>query len=749
MDEVNSTESSQEMSNAESPLWQYVTKVEKPAGASVKSGGNTYFKCNYCDIVFMGSYSRVKAHLLQISGKGIRACRNVSKSHRLEMQRMHDQVEANKLEQEQRSHIPLPPPPPGRGIPISPFRRQEGSDSSHSTNLVDAKRRKVTMNTTLEKAFQNNARHDLDSRIARMFYTGGLPFNFARNPHYRSSYAFAATHSIPGYLPPGYNALRTTLLQKERAHVERLLKPIKDSWLENGVSIVSDGWSDPQRRPLINVMAVSDGGPVFIKAIDGSGEFKDKHYIAGVLKDAIKEIGHEKVVQVITDNANVMKAAGALIEGEYPKIFWTPCVVHTLNLALKNICAAKNTEKNEVTYEECSWITRVADDASFIRVFIMNHSMRLAMFNEFCPLKLLQVADTRFASVVVTLKRLKLIKRCLQAMAISDQWASYREDDVGKAQKVKDMILSDLWWDNIDYILEFTAPIYDMLRIADTDKPCLHLVYEMWDSMIEKVKAVIYRHEGLEDDQYSSFWVVVYDILIDRWTKNSTPLHCLAHSLNPKYYSIEWISENPKRIPPHRDHEISMERSKCLERYFEDENDLTVVKYEFAKFSGGRFPSPSALTDRWTLLPLVWWQYHGSAFPTIQTLALKLLGQPCSSSCAERNWSTYKFIHSLKRNKMAHACAEDLVYVHSNLRLLSRRNEEYIHTATKMWDIAGDSWNESDMHGGAGILENAALTLDELELEAIVIGNVNTSATTSESEVRSETIDLEDDDICV
>ena len=67
------------------------------------------------------------------------------------------------------------------------------------------------------------------------------------------------------------------------------------------------------------------------------------------------------------------------------------------------------------------------------------------MFNEFCPLKLLQVANTRFASVVVMLKRLKLIKRSLQAMAINDQWASYREDDVGKDQNVKNMILSDLW----------------------------------------------------------------------------------------------------------------------------------------------------------------------------------------------------------------------------------------------------------------------------------------------------------------
>ena len=98
---------------------------------------------------------------------------------------------------------------------------------------------------------------------------------------------------------------------------------------------------------------------------------------------------------------------------------------------------------------------------------------------------------------------------------------------------------------------------------------------------------------------------------------------------------------------------------------------------------------------------------------------------------------------------MAPAHVEDLVYVHSNLRLLSRRNVEYVNTATKMWDIARDSWNEGNIHGGAGILENATLTLDELELEAMVIGNANTSATTSESEVRSETIDLDDEEVGV
>ena len=179
-------------------------------------------------------------------------------------------------------------------------------------------------------------------------------------------------------------------------------------------------------------------------------------------------------------------------------------------------------------------------------------------------------------------------------------------------------------------------------------------------------------------------------------------------------------------------------------------NELRMVKVEFKTFLEGRFPSLDALIDKWVLQPLVWWQYHGFAFPTLQTLVLKIFGQPCSSSCVKRNWSTYKFIHSLKGNKIALARAEDLVYVHSNLRLSSRCHKEHINATTKTWDIVGDSWNESDIHGGAGILENTALTLDEPELEAMVIWNASTSVITSESEVKSEAIDLDnEDDGCI
>ena len=505
------------------PLWKYVTKLEKVG----KGGGNYKFQCSFCNGEYKGSYTRVRAHLMKIKNMGIVVCHKVTNNDIVQFQRIEAEA-ASREESSQPKKVPLPPSTTSFGI-----------NFSQTQYTLESKKRRISgsstgSDTALEKAFNIGAREQLHSEIARMFYSAGLPFHLARNPYYASSYTFAANHNISGYLPPGYNLLRTTLLKRERSNIDRLLEPIRGTWSEKGVSIVSDGWSDSQRRPLINFMAVTEGGPMFLKAVDCSGETKDKYFIANLMKEVILEVGAKNVVQVITDNAPNCKGAGQLIEAQFPHILWTPCVVHTLNLALKNICAAKNVENNALTYGECSWISDVVGDVMMVKHFITNHSMRLAMYNEFVPLKLLSVADTRFASSLVMLKRFKLIKQGLQTMVISDKWSSYKEEDVGKAKFVKDKVLDDVWWDHINFILSFTAPIYDMLRACDTDKPCLHLVYDMWDTMIEKVKMEICKHEGKRPEDESTFYEVVHEILVDRWNKNNTPLHCLAHSLNPR-----------------------------------------------------------------------------------------------------------------------------------------------------------------------------------------------------------------------
>ena len=55
----------------------------------------------------------------------------------------------------------------------------------------------------------------------------------------------------------------------------------------------------------------------------------------------------------------------------------------------------------------------------------------------------------------------------------------YKEDDVVKVKEVKDKILNEDFWMDVDYILSFTTPIYEMLRLVDTNRPCLHKIYEV------------------------------------------------------------------------------------------------------------------------------------------------------------------------------------------------------------------------------------------------------------------------------
>eukprot|EP00267_Zea_mays_P045970 XP_020398306.1 uncharacterized protein LOC103634671 [Zea mays] len=454
---------------------------------------------------------------------------------------------------------------------------------------------------------------------------------------------FAANNPIGGYVPPSYK-LRTSILMQERTHVERMLQPVKETWSSKGVSIVSDGWSDAQRRPLLNFLAVTEDGTMFLRAINTEGISKTKEYIAEKMLAVIDEVGAQNVVQVITDNAANCRAADIIVDQKHPHIFWTPCVVHTLNLALKNICAANEIE--DVLYTEFQWISEVIGDANMIKNFIMNHSMRLAMFNEQSNLKFLAIADTRFASAIVMLKRFIIIKDALSVMVVSEKWSTYREDNPRQAQFVKEKIVNDLWWDKVRYFLSFAEPVYTMIRAAGTDKPCLHLMYEMWDTMIEKVNSVIYRHEIKESHEESIFYSAVHDILVSRWRKSNTPLHCLAHSLNPKYYTDAWINEVPNGQAPHNDEEISEMRNACFRSYFSGEE--LKIKLQYANFSlfGTGFNSFDSIEDRGYMEPKLWWRIHGHSAPELKRLALKLLGQPASSSCAERNWSTYGLIHS-------------------------------------------------------------------------------------------------------
>ncbi|GJN39978.1 hypothetical protein PR202_gb29135 [Eleusine coracana subsp. coracana] len=232
-----------------------------------------------------------------------------------------------------------------------------------------------------------------DALIARMFNTGGLPFNRTRNPNYQAAFNFVATNDMGGYVPPRIKKLWTTLLHQEKANVKRSIEPIKSTSVTKGVTICANGWTDAQRRPLINFVAIPESGPMFLKCENKEGKAKTKEYIVYLLIEIIEKIRCKNVVQVIIDISANCKGASLIIKAKCDNIFWTPCVVHTLNMALKNICVAKNGESLEL-----KWISDIAGDA----MVCISH----------CNVE--EVSPSQ---------------GCSCANVISDKWATYKEDD--------------------------------------------------------------------------------------------------------------------------------------------------------------------------------------------------------------------------------------------------------------------------------------------------------------------------------
>ena len=187
------------------------------------------------------------------------------------------------------------------------------------------------------------------------------------------------------------------------------------------------------------------------------------------------------------------------------------------------------------------------------------------------------------------------------------------------------------------------------------------------------------------------------------------------------------------------DAEIYTERNNCFKRLFPNEDDRIRVNNEYAIFSlkSGPFGDPDCIFSMYDTNPKNWWACFGSHTPLLQRLAFRVLEQPTSSSCCERNWSTYSFIHSYRRNKLTPKRAEDLVFIHNNLRLLSRNTSAYNDEKTKMWDVGGDDFGSME---DLGVLEFANLSLDEPELESVFFNEDSNQSTEKEKNSEAEEV---------
>ena len=417
----------------------------------------------------------------------------------------------------------------------SPFSSSSvGGRSSPSGSGSGSKR-------TIEDFLDISGREEVDAKVARFLYACGVPFNVLRSPYWHSM--VKAINKAPiGYKSLGYEKARTVLLDKEKAKVKRALTRFTDGWADVGVSIVSDGWTNVRNQHLINILGVSSTGAVFLGAHDSSSVMASSQNIADILLKTIDEVGPTNVIQVITDNAANCKGAGKIIERKYTHIFWSGCLVHTLNLLMHDI----------IKHKECTWINDLYKRGKKLIKFITGHSRVNAFYGTYSKLQLLKLAKTRFGSYFLTFRRLLRVRQALGAMVMSDEWDEISTDRDGM-DAAKDTVLDSHFWAQVKFVLQFTKPIYNMIRFADSDRPIIGEVYEQMDNMLGQIKDIV---EPKDHNLYDFISTEVEK----RWEKLNIPLHALAYVLTPKYYHMSWLSTptpgGGAKRKPHQDPEV-------------------------------------------------------------------------------------------------------------------------------------------------------------------------------------------------
>ena len=265
---------------------------------------------SYIIMNFFGSLTRVMDHLLSVTngkGGGVEGCKNVSAELKETLQKDYDNIQkAKKVNENKRQRVQTK---------IAMNYNSLSELSSSTVGVGSSSQSKISKSSgtaTLNTFWKPMQKQEVDDAVGDMFFESAIPFNVARSPYFINTCKMMAGFG-KGYVPPSSETLKTTILKRSKEIVTNNLQKIKDSWKETGCTILSDGWSDMNHRPLINVLVSCPKGVLFLKVVDASRNKKTSEFIFQILEEAILEVGEENLVQVITDSASNCVGAGKMV----------------------------------------------------------------------------------------------------------------------------------------------------------------------------------------------------------------------------------------------------------------------------------------------------------------------------------------------------------------------------------------------------------------------------------------------------
>ena len=307
----------------------------------------------------------------------------------------------------------------------------------------------------------------------------------------------------PDVRAPSSYELSDVFLPEAVKEIRQWISEFAPKWKERGVTIMCDGWSSMTRLNLINFLIYSNGFTVFHKSVNASDvQRKDADYLFKLMKKVVEEVGPEKVVQIVTDNAAPMKAAGRTLMEEFPNLYWTPCAAHCLDLILED-------------FAKLDRVGEVIKTARMISNYIYKYDWAVNYMKKFTNNRdIIRPGITRFAINFVSLESLVRHKTALRDMWESPEWLNSRlgKSKDATAKEVRQLILSSTkealsFWKRADEVLKLFEPIVKVLRLVDgDDKPTMGFIYEAMERTklaIDKTLRYSKRYEAIIDKRWN------------------------------------------------------------------------------------------------------------------------------------------------------------------------------------------------------------------------------------------------------
>ncbi|CAI7875641.1 unnamed protein product [Closterium sp. NIES-54] len=495
-----------------------------------------------------------------------------------------------------------------------------GSNVAESSSM--ARKRQVTQRTLMDTRPKPVDAASAQLAIATFFHVCRIAPNVAEHDAFKTMLKKVAAAGTR-FTPHGRWLIMGRLLEECKANIDTALKEVKDSWKDVGVCIACDGWTDSEGRPQLNFLAVNAIASVLLFGVDCGTEKKGAEFIAGHLKT-----GTENVVGLLMDGASANVNAASIIALDYPKVQWTRCTAHSLNLMMKDI-------------GQLDWAKDTIDCAQQLISTLKNAHWITGVLWKEKALQILKPAGTRFGTNYIALERLQAVRKTLDKLVLSEDWEEYVKGKP-KIKDAWDTIIDKEFWARVGMVLDVLRPVYKLLRNVDGNQEVMGKIYDKMFVLEDTVKEAC--KELTEEEKED-----VTDIVRNRWNND---INCALHVVGRILY------------PPNQYESIFGTDVECTKIFKQFIRNYYKARDEHELIKAGLLDSAH------------WWKFNGTDVPHLSKLARRVLKQCVSASPCETNWAVWESIHTARRNRLGAKRLADLVYVSRNYHTVKKLNED-------------------------------------------------------------------------